>query len=261
DGLLLAGSSADLAGDRRLVSYGWDLEDLARRYRRFVAAFAPVESALRARAALPAGTAFVVRTLLIHEYRKIHLQDPLLPPARQPPVSATSIRFTVSTPLVLSYVPSAAIARTAVMPVRSPASAATKSAKEVNESTLWLPPGATCAIANVIGPVVLGTKLSPVDTVAGSSCSGPIRITCACALSSVDCVMRTWVALNGASNGAVTPGDAHASRAKALVVKKSTGMAAEKSGGAEPKGRTNPRNGIGDPAVREGTGSVAGTLT
>src|SRR6059058_3331021 len=84
DGLLLEGSSADLAGDRRLVSYGWDLEDLARRYRRFVAAFAPVESALRAGAALPAGTAFVVRTLLIHEYRKIHLQDPLLPPLLPP---------------------------------------------------------------------------------------------------------------------------------------------------------------------------------
>src|SRR5205807_1112377 len=45
----------------------------------------PSESALRARAALPAGTAFVVRTLLIHEYRKIHLQDPLLPPALLPP--------------------------------------------------------------------------------------------------------------------------------------------------------------------------------
>jgi phenylacetic acid degradation operon negative regulatory protein len=28
--------------------------------------------------------AFVVRTLLIHEYRKIHLQDPLLPPALLP---------------------------------------------------------------------------------------------------------------------------------------------------------------------------------
>src|SRR5207253_282653 len=120
------------------------------------------------------------------------------------------------------------------MPVRSPASAATKSAKEVNESTLWLPPGATCAIAKVIGPVVLGTKLSPVDTAAGSSCSGPIRITCTCALWSVDCVMRTWVALNGASNGAVTPGDAHASRAKALGGKSSAGLRALKSGGAEP---------------------------
>jgi phenylacetic acid degradation operon negative regulatory protein len=28
--------------------------------------------------------AFIIRTLLIHEYRKIHLQDPLLPPALLP---------------------------------------------------------------------------------------------------------------------------------------------------------------------------------
>ena len=34
--------------------------------------------------ALPAEAAFIVRTLLIHEYRKIHLQDPLLPPALLP---------------------------------------------------------------------------------------------------------------------------------------------------------------------------------
>jgi len=33
---------------------------------------------------LPAEAAFVIRTLLIHEYRKIHLQDPLLPPALLP---------------------------------------------------------------------------------------------------------------------------------------------------------------------------------
>jgi phenylacetic acid degradation operon negative regulatory protein len=31
-----------------------------------------------------AESAFVVRTLLIHEYRKIHLRDPLLPPALLP---------------------------------------------------------------------------------------------------------------------------------------------------------------------------------
>src|ERR1700751_1250844 len=46
DGLLLQAAGTDLASDRRLVSYGWDLEQLARRYRRFVASFAPVESAL-----------------------------------------------------------------------------------------------------------------------------------------------------------------------------------------------------------------------
>src|SRR2546430_16693793 len=28
---------------------------------------------------------FIIRTLLIHEYRKIHLRDPLLPPALLPP--------------------------------------------------------------------------------------------------------------------------------------------------------------------------------
>ena len=37
-------------------------------------------------------SAFVIRTLLIHEYRKIHLKDPLLPPALLPPdwVGATA---------------------------------------------------------------------------------------------------------------------------------------------------------------------------
>ena len=34
--------------------------------------------------ALSPQAAFLVRTLLVHEYRKIHLQDPLLPPALLP---------------------------------------------------------------------------------------------------------------------------------------------------------------------------------
>ena len=93
DRLLLEGTSTDLASDRRLVSYGWDLKDLARRYRRFVAGFAPVESALRPGAPVPAGTAFVVRTLLIHEYRKIHLQDPLLPATLLPPTWVGSAAY------------------------------------------------------------------------------------------------------------------------------------------------------------------------
>ncbi len=84
DALLLLGGGSELAHDRRLASSGWDLKDLAHRYRRFVASFAPVESALRSVAAIPPDTAFLVRTLLIHEYRKIHLRDPLLPPALLP---------------------------------------------------------------------------------------------------------------------------------------------------------------------------------
>src|SRR6185312_114988 len=79
--LLLKSSSEGLEADRRLVASGWDLGELARRYRRFVDTFTPVAEAM------PCGSsesAFIVRTLLIHEYRKIHLQDPLLPPALLP---------------------------------------------------------------------------------------------------------------------------------------------------------------------------------
>jgi phenylacetic acid degradation operon negative regulatory protein len=81
--LLLHSSGAGLAADRALVARGWDLGELARRYRRFVAHFAPVEPVLDADGIAPE-TAFLVRTLLIHEYRKIHLKDPMLPPALLP---------------------------------------------------------------------------------------------------------------------------------------------------------------------------------
>jgi len=81
--LLLPCTSADLAADRQLAARGWDLEELARRYRRFLARFAPVEPALGVEP-FPPETAFLVRTLLIHEYRRIHLRDPLLPPALLP---------------------------------------------------------------------------------------------------------------------------------------------------------------------------------
>jgi DNA-binding transcriptional regulator PaaX len=165
EGVLFNSSSESLEADRRLVAAGWNLQDLARRYRKFVATFTPVADAAAARlenaAAAPSGAsrattwpadpsgsvagrsgtlvgesgavagpsgslaggsgsvaepsgslaggsgstrqpsgslpepsdahelpnaeaAFVIRTLLIHEYRKIHLQDPLLPPALLP---------------------------------------------------------------------------------------------------------------------------------------------------------------------------------
>jgi phenylacetic acid degradation operon negative regulatory protein len=72
------------ASDTQLVAMGWDLGELARRYRRFIAMFAPVDDALD-RTNGPAGeSAFVLRTLLIHEYRKIHLRDPQLPASLLP---------------------------------------------------------------------------------------------------------------------------------------------------------------------------------
>jgi phenylacetic acid degradation operon negative regulatory protein len=81
--LWLQSSGAGLAEDRKLVARGWDLGLLARRYRRFVTRFEPLEPFFHAEPVEPE-TAFVVRTLLIHEYRKIHLEDPLLPPELLP---------------------------------------------------------------------------------------------------------------------------------------------------------------------------------
>lgn len=82
DAMLLRSSSDNVGVNLAVVAAGWDLGELARRYRRFVASFASV--GVDSSKALPAESAFVIRTLLIHDYRKIHLQDPLLPPALLP---------------------------------------------------------------------------------------------------------------------------------------------------------------------------------
>jgi phenylacetic acid degradation operon negative regulatory protein len=58
-----------------LVSGGWDLSALDRRYRTFLRSFEPLANVK----ALDPEPAFVLRTLLIHEYRRIHLLDPGLP--------------------------------------------------------------------------------------------------------------------------------------------------------------------------------------
>jgi phenylacetic acid degradation operon negative regulatory protein len=91
EGLLLKSSSEGNSADRRLIAAGWDLGDLTRRYTRFVDTFIPVADAVASAVANAPATqtltneaAFVVRTLLIHEYRKVHLRDPLLPPALLP---------------------------------------------------------------------------------------------------------------------------------------------------------------------------------
>lgn len=71
--------------NRQLATLGWNLVDLAGRYRRFVRQFEPALGALRERDHPAPLQSFVMRTLLIHEYRKIHLRDPLLPAELLPP--------------------------------------------------------------------------------------------------------------------------------------------------------------------------------
>jgi phenylacetic acid degradation operon negative regulatory protein len=92
--VVLRAASDAPAHDPLLVASGWDLGALSRRYERFVAGFEGARAALcelgsagtRATATdgAAAEAAFVIRTLLIHEYRKIHLRDPLLPVALLP---------------------------------------------------------------------------------------------------------------------------------------------------------------------------------
>lgn len=70
---------------REMAQKSWNLEDLDARYARFVHRFRPVYTAAQTAGAIAPDTAFHVRTLLIQEYRKILLRDPLLPSELLPP--------------------------------------------------------------------------------------------------------------------------------------------------------------------------------
>jgi phenylacetic acid degradation operon negative regulatory protein len=87
---------ADLASPARstaLLDLGWDLGDLAKRYQRFARRFEQVRAALSTPP--DPATGFILRTLLIHEYRRLHLRDPLLPerllPADWPGIRAANL--------------------------------------------------------------------------------------------------------------------------------------------------------------------------
>lgn len=64
---------------RKLVHTSWNLADIEARYAAFLERFRPVFRAARAARAVEPRTAFQVRTLLLLEYRKVLLRDPLLP--------------------------------------------------------------------------------------------------------------------------------------------------------------------------------------
>jgi len=63
-----------------LVRNAWSLNDLDIAYADFLDRFRPLASTLqRRKRAIDPASAFAARTLLIHEYRKLQLRDPLLP--------------------------------------------------------------------------------------------------------------------------------------------------------------------------------------
>ncbi|MCH9696300.1 MAG: phenylacetic acid degradation operon negative regulatory protein PaaX [Gammaproteobacteria bacterium] len=67
------------AGMRRLTHESWNLADLDARYSDFIRQFRPAMQALSRNPQVHGKTAFLLRTLLIQEYRKVLLRDPLLP--------------------------------------------------------------------------------------------------------------------------------------------------------------------------------------
>jgi len=71
------------AAMRELARTTWNIADIGQRYVGFVKRFRPLLAACTVarsrRAAVTPKAAFLVRTLLIQEYRKVLLRDPLLP--------------------------------------------------------------------------------------------------------------------------------------------------------------------------------------
>jgi len=68
-----------------IVEETWALEEVKQGYLRFIAQFAPLAQSLAARDITPE-QAFVIRTLLIHAFRRLQLHDPKLPAQLLPEV-------------------------------------------------------------------------------------------------------------------------------------------------------------------------------
>ncbi|MET0264830.1 MAG: phenylacetic acid degradation operon negative regulatory protein PaaX [Duganella sp.] len=87
--LVLQASSLAGVGARpldELVAGSWDVDEVARGYQEFLTRFAPLAAALDGGVAaqLSPEQSFVIRTLLIHAYRRVQLHDPQLPAALLP---------------------------------------------------------------------------------------------------------------------------------------------------------------------------------
>ena len=79
--------TAEISSERalqELAMASWPLQELAERYREFIARFKPVLRALKRVGTIPPEDGFQVRTLLVHEYRRILLRDSDLPPQLLP---------------------------------------------------------------------------------------------------------------------------------------------------------------------------------
>jgi phenylacetic acid degradation operon negative regulatory protein len=83
-GLHLRAEPTEPETARCLPGRAWPLEELAGRYRHFNEMFARTREALKGRDRPDVLACLVIRVLLIHEYRRVVLRDPLLPGALLP---------------------------------------------------------------------------------------------------------------------------------------------------------------------------------
>lgn len=86
--LLFEADSSELSSQqllRKLVHECWQLREVAGGYRDFLAHYRPLDKWLQREPQLDPQTAFLARILLIHDYRRILLQDTHLPDALLPP--------------------------------------------------------------------------------------------------------------------------------------------------------------------------------
>lgn len=84
---IVALTARDVAGAKPLAAFAegcWDLQGIAADYRKFVARFERVIRLFNDGADHNPQQCFVVRTLLIHEFRRVTLHDPQLPPGLLP---------------------------------------------------------------------------------------------------------------------------------------------------------------------------------
>ena len=78
-GLMRIQGCTDLQTGRQLSERAWMLTETAEAYRRFLDAFGPLRTWIAAKGRVSDVDALVARILLIHEYRRVILRDPLLP--------------------------------------------------------------------------------------------------------------------------------------------------------------------------------------
>jgi phenylacetic acid degradation operon negative regulatory protein len=62
-----------------VIAEGWDLSGVLDGYKRFIDVFSPLLALVEGGTPLAPEQAYVVRTLLIHAYRRVQLHDPMLP--------------------------------------------------------------------------------------------------------------------------------------------------------------------------------------